>query len=110
MNTKLVNVVDSSVSGLVGIREWRPQSNELVVHEWGTFTSISGTDSQTLEWTPYRRNGAELPGFVYGGKYNARGTVRMETPVIYFYTPKELTCTVKVSFPQGEITEYLPDA
>jgi hypothetical protein len=82
-------------------------SNEFVVHEWGTFTSISGVDRQTLEWTSYR-NGAELPGFVYGSKVNARGTVRMETPVIYFYTPKELTCAVKVSFPQGEITEYYP--
>jgi hypothetical protein len=82
-------------------------NNELVVHEWGTFTSIAGVDSQMLEWTPYR-GGAELPGFVYGGKHNARGTVRMETPVIYFYTPKEMTCTVKVSFPQGEITEYYP--
>ena len=83
------------------------ESNEFVVHEWGTFTSISGVESQTLEWTSYR-NGAELPGFVYGSKVNARGTVRMETPVIYFYSPKELTCTVKVSFPQGEITEYYP--
>jgi hypothetical protein len=83
--------------------------DELVVHEWGTFTSISGTDSQALEWTPYRgRGGAELPAFVYGGKHNARGTVRMETPVIYFYSPKELTCSVKVRFPQGEITEYYP--
>ena len=30
----------------------------------------------------------------------------METPMIYFYTPKN--CTVKVSFPQGGITEYFP--
>jgi len=81
--------------------------DELVVHEWGTFTSISGTDSQALEWTPYR-SGAELPGFVYGGKYRARGTVRMETPVIYFYSPKELACSVKVRFPHGEITEFYP--
>ena len=87
--------------------EVRGFDNELVVHEWGTFTSIAGVDSQMLEWTPYR-GGAELPGFVYGGKHNARGTVHMETPVIYFYTPKEMTCTVKVSFPQGEITEYYP--
>jgi len=82
-------------------------TDELVVHEWGTFTSIAGADTQTVEWTPYR-GGAELPRFVYGGKHNARGTVRMETPVIYFYSRKELTCTVRVSFPQGEITEYYP--
>ena len=106
MNAKLLKVV------VIGFLGWpslnlEASSNEFVVHEWGTFTSIAGVDSQTLEWTPYH-GGAELPRFVYGGKHNARGTVRMETPVIYFYTPKELTCTVKVSFPQGEITEYYP--
>ena len=106
MNAKPVKAI------VLGVLAWlsprlEASSSELVVHEWGTFTSIAGVDSQMLEWTPYR-GGAELPGFVYGGKHNARGTVRMETPVIYFYTPKELTCTVKVSFPQGEITEYYP--
>ena len=73
---------------------------EFVVHEWGTFTSISGSNGVTVEWTPYRGE-AELPGFVYGGKHNATGTIRMETPVIYFYSPRELTCAVKVSFPAG---------
>ena len=94
---------------LLGWSSFRVQaaSDEFVVHEWGTFTSISGTDSQVLEWTSYR-GGAELPRFVHGSKLSATGTVRMETPVIYFYTPKELTCTVKVSFPQGQITEYYP--
>jgi hypothetical protein len=106
MNTKLLMVI------ILGFLGWSPtslqaSSDELVVHEWGTFTSISGADSQILEWTPYR-GGAELPGFVYGSKVNARGTVRMETPVIYFYSPKRLTCNVRVSLPQGEITEYYP--
>ena len=97
------------VVALLGWSSFRVQaaSDEFVVHEWGTFTSISGTDSQVLEWTSYR-GGAELPRFVHGSKLSATGTVRMETPVIYFYTPKELTCTVKVSFPQGQITEYYP--
>jgi len=106
MNAKLLMAI---ILGFLGWSSLRAQasSDEFVVHEWGTFTSIAGADSQTLEWTPYRGD-AELPRFVYGSKYKARGTVRMETPVIYFYTPKELTCTVKVSFPQGEITEYYP--
>ena len=97
------------VFALLGWSSFRvqPASDELVVHEWGTFTSISATDSQTLKWTSYR-GGAELPPFVHGSKISATGTVRMETPVIYFYTPKELTCTVKVSFPKGQITEYYP--
>ena len=106
MNTKLLMAIILAFLGWSSPR-LQASSDELVVHEWGTFTSISGADSQILEWTPYR-GGAELPGFVYGGKHNARGTVRMETPVIYFYSPKRLTCNVRVGFPQGEITEYYP--
>jgi hypothetical protein len=106
MNAKLLMAI---VLGFLGWSSTRLQasSDELVVHEWGTFTSISGSNSQILEWNPYR-GGAELPRFVHGSKISATGTVRMETPVIYFYTPKELTCTVKVSFPLGQITEYYP--
>ena len=101
-----------SIAIVVALLSWssfrvQAASDEFAVHEWGTFTSISGSDSRSLEWTPYR-GGAELPRFVYGSKLNATGSVRMETPVIYFYTPKELTCTVKVSFPKGHITEYYP--
>src|SRR5262245_19917488 len=95
--------------GPLGGASRMPQASAdgLIVHEWGTFTAIVGSNGHVLEWTPYR-GGAELPAFVYGGKHNATGTVRMETPVIYFYSPKELTCTVQVSFPAGQITEYYP--
>src|SRR5258706_9569458 len=38
--------------------------NRLVVHEWGTFTSIAGKNGASLEWRPL--NGAsDLPSFVY---------------------------------------------
>ena len=106
MNAKLLMAI---ILGFLGWSSMRlhASGDAFVVHEWGTFTSISGSDSQTLEWTPYK-GGAELPRFVYGSKLSATGSVRMETPVIYFYTPKELTCTVKVSFPKGHITEYYP--
>src|SRR6185503_11102109 len=33
---------------------------------------------------------------------------RMETPVIYFYSDKELTVDVTVDFPQGIVTEWYP--
>ena len=37
--------------------------NRLVVHEWGTFTSIAGKNGVALEWRPL--NGAsDLPKFV----------------------------------------------
>jgi hypothetical protein len=39
-----------------------------------------------------------------------RGTVRMETPVLYFYSPREETVNVSVDFPKGLITEWYPPA
>ena len=41
-------------------------------------------------------------------KASLSGTVRMETPVIYFYAPREMTVNVRVRFPQGVITEWFP--
>ena len=38
------------------------------------------------------------------------GTVSMETPVIYFYTDKEMRASVQVDFPKGWITEWYPFA
>jgi hypothetical protein len=88
----------------------------LVVHEWGTFTSFSGSDGVPVGFRP---DNNDLPGFVYrdpgepGGK-GARlargGTVSMETPVLYFYTNKALRASVRVDFPLGWITEWYPFA
>ncbi len=96
--------------------------NDLVVHEWGTFTSVAGKNGVAIDWRPL--NGAsDLPSFVYTsadkkgwrGSYNDPGKgrvakVRMETPVIYFYTAKEMEVDVKVAFPDGTITEWYPQA
>jgi hypothetical protein len=56
-----------------------------------------------------------LPGFVEhfrsaGFKLGLRGTVRMETPVLYFYSTREETVSVNVSFANGIITEWYPHA
>lgn len=94
----------------------------LVAHEWGTFTSIAGRDGTGLDWRPLRVK-SDLPKFVYsiekkdgfrntvkdGGK-GFPSRVRMETPVIYFYTPSEMEVDVAVSFPDGIITEWYPQA
>lgn len=37
-------------------------------------------------------------------------TVRMETPVLYFYADKETDVSVRVGFPRGKITEWYPQA
>jgi hypothetical protein len=87
---------------------------ELTVHEWGTFTSVAGEDGSAIDWDALGC-GSDLPGFVKefgyrGFKWRLRGTVRMETPVVYFYSPREVEAHVKVSFPQGLITEWYPQA
>ena len=83
------------------------------VHEWGTFTSIAGVDGEAVGWTPLS-GPDDLPCFVdrieLGPKWSLWGTVRMETPVLYFYTPDDLTVNVNVRFRQGVITEWFPQA
>ncbi len=94
--------------------------NNLIVHEWGTFTSIAGKDGVALEWRPL--NGpTDLPKFVHtiqegdaglrnAAKADLTAAVRMETPVIYFYSNDEIDVSVKVDFPKGKITEWYPQA
>lgn len=98
----------------------------LVAHEWGTFTQLSGSDGVAIDFRPLE-GVSDLPSFVYASTDGPRGlrnalpqtksavsgTVRMETPVIYFYAPPgspEQKVGVRVSFPQGRITEYYPRA
>jgi len=100
-----------------------PTASHLVVHEWGTFTSIAGKDGIALEWRPL--NGPpDLPKFVHTiqkegeglrqgrvlGKGELTAAVRMETPVLYFYSANEMDVSVKVDFPKGKITEWYPQA
>ena len=86
----------------------------LTVHEWGTFTSIAGEKGQAAEWSPLTGS-TDLPEFVEhfrnaGFKLGLRGTVRMETPVVYFYDSREETVSVNVRFAKGVITEWYPQA
>lgn len=92
----------------------RPLYARLTAHEWGTFTSIAGPDGQAVQWSPLTGS-TDLPGFVEHlrnsrFKRGLRGTVRMETPVIYLYDSREETVSVKVTFEKGLITEWYPRA
>ena len=97
---------------------WRPGDDRLVVHEWGTFTSFSGSDGVRLEYRPlldedlpafvldrFLQSGAPQPRF---GKFSIRARIRMETPVTYFYTDRERDVNVQVGFPEGLLTEFYP--
>jgi hypothetical protein len=102
----------------------------LTVHEWGTFTTVAGESGRAIEWLPLG-GPTDLPCFVDhyqngilkvtpGGdqqwldydhaKAALWGKVRMETPVIYFYSPKDVNVNVSVHFPRGLITEVYPSA
>ena len=88
-------------------------SGDLTVHEWGTFTSVAGQDGQPVVWMPLT-GASDLPCFVnrVGGRLtkSSLATVRMETPVLYFYAPRRMTASVRVRLPQGAITEWYPRA
>jgi hypothetical protein len=96
------------------------QSPDLVVHEWGTFTSIAGPDGQAVQWRPLT-GPSDLPCFVtllnsnsiklpQGGVPAIKATVRMETPVLYFYSASEQTVRASVTFPEGLFSEWYPQA
>jgi hypothetical protein len=132
MLRRAVPVMVLVVVGLVGMASiYAAQAPAVVVHEWGTFTTVADDAGQAINWTPLG-GPTDLPCFVehYKNKvfktgfnpeaevpidYDAArsalvGKVRMETPVIYFYSPAEATVSVRVRFPQGLITEWYPTA
>jgi len=106
--------------------------DKLIVHEWGTFTSLQDEAGRTLgginsddEPLPkfthdidqlliLQKN--QLPPNFYQGAPQSlpRVTMRLETPVVYFYPPKQsplpLQLDVKVAFRGGWLTQYYPDA
>ena len=97
----------------------------LVVHEWGTFTSLQGGDGNLIPWRGlqssalpkfvYKWANSGLPIFptspiLYGGKGMIVSLQRMETPVVYFYSDREQTVDLAVKFPSGMITEWFPEA
>jgi hypothetical protein len=88
--------------------------NDFAVHEWGTFTSIAGSDGKAITWSPLDGSN-DLPAFVEHFRDNTlkaslAGTVRMETPVMYFYGARKMKVSVKVDFAKGLITEWYPHA
>ncbi len=88
-------------------------NSSLIAHEWGTFTSVAGPDGSSVQWAPLS-GPPDLPCFVdHLSPHNLKlslGLVRMETPVLYFYSQRAVNVSVHVEFPQGWITEWYPKA
>ncbi|HEY2910234.1 MAG TPA: hypothetical protein VGI99_08305 [Gemmataceae bacterium] len=118
----LASLVLAALCALIGIghaadpRPAQDRIDPLVVHEWGTFTSFSGSDGVPAHFLP---NYTDLPEFIYSqaapreskiARLERDCTISMETPVLYFYTERSLKASVKVEFPRGWITEWYPFA
>jgi hypothetical protein len=88
-------------------------SDQVTAHEWGTFTSVAAADGKADYWAPLSGT-PDLPCFVERlstrDLKQVNGLVRMETPVLYFYSPRAATLSVHVDFPKGWITEWYPQA
>jgi hypothetical protein len=89
-----------------------PEPDKLVAHEWGTFSTFSGSDGKQLKFYPDDR---DLPDFVTSRHRNVKGGladvyVSLETPVLYFYTDRDRTVSVQVDFPKGLMTDWYPEA
>jgi hypothetical protein len=106
------------------------QADPLIVHEWGTFTSLQDETGRAI--AGINSDEENLPDFVHdidggliarpttGRSYFGKGivrchpdvTMRLETPVIYFY-PKENTplhLDLQVKFHGGWLTQFYPAA
>ena len=92
--------------------ELKIESGSFLAHEWGTFTSVADEHGSAVEWATLL-GPADLPCFVTRArdirKWAARGLVRMETPVLYFYAQQPRTVSVHIDFPRGLITEWYPN-
>ncbi len=85
---------------------------DFVVHEWGTFLSMSGSDGVSLDGMYHEEHA--LPDFVHSrSKDQLRlptAITKGETPVIYFYTESRKRVNVSVQFPSGVWTQWFPQA
>jgi len=95
-----------------------PTRAAFVVHEWGTFTSVVAATGQMLAGLEIEEAGVpafvgSFPGFAPRTKgllLPVRGaTVKMETPVLYFYSPIARRVQVGVGFEGGTISQWYPE-
>jgi hypothetical protein len=87
-------------------------TDDLVVHEWGTFLATSGSDGAALDGMYHEEHA--LPAFVHArGRDQLRlpsAHLKGETPVIYFYTARPQSVRVTARFPRGVWTQWYPQA
>jgi hypothetical protein len=86
----------------------------LVVHEWGTFLAVNGSDGVALDGMYHEEHA--LPAFVHArsrdGLKLPASNLKGETPVVYFYSDYQapVQVRVEVGFPRGLWTQWYPQA
>lgn len=107
--TSLVIIAAAGVAGFFS-RDDGAANRNFTVHEWGTFTSLAGSNGVQLVGLTH--DDEPLPKFVYHYNKQEKGfegvMVKMETPVIYFYSKEERDVFVSVGFPKGVLTQWYP--
>jgi hypothetical protein len=104
---------------LLPARNSQESRDALVVHEWGTYTSLEGSDGRTVDGLQHTEE--PLPAFVHARDPNAAHTKgveaipepvnqKLETPVLYFHSAVARSVRVTVDFPKGIISEWYPNA
>src|SRR5829696_5100115 len=96
---RICRIVAALPCGLAAVLAWglaapaaaAKDPEPFVVHEWGTFSTFSGSDGRPLKFHP---NATDLPPFVYNRHRYVKGgltdaSVSLETPVLYFYTDRD---------------------
>jgi hypothetical protein len=123
----MIGIATGMAAAIIGT-----QGQPLVVHEWGTFTSLQdeagrtlggiNTDDEPVPSFCHDLDGllivqpGELPPVTYKGVASCHPdvTMRLETPVLYFHPPSgtssPLTASVKVAFRGGWLTQFYPAA
>jgi hypothetical protein len=100
-------------------------SEGFVTHEWGTFTTLQKSNGELL--SGLEKEEERLPKFVfnlsfewtlqsiskgYQKYYDLKNVkVKMETPVLYFYSPEsvEKNIFVDIGFQNGSISQWYPN-
>src|SRR6478736_4138526 len=107
-------VMASGGNGSAGPKRYPGQG--FIVHEWGTDTIVVGSDGSLQRGLHHEEE--DLPAFVYdrmkagtliGSTPSPSVTIKMETPVTYFYSPTPLTVSARVEFPKGVLTQWYPN-
>jgi len=101
--------------GSAALEGQRYPGRGFIVHEWGTDTVVVGSDGSLQRGLHHEEE--DLPAFVYdrmkagtliGSSSSPSVTIKMETPVTYFYSPTALSVTARVEFPKGVLTQWYP--